>query len=185
MTSACETIQSIVVWATIGFCLQITFNGGSQWSELQKPATYKHSECNGCRDVPDAKCKLHLHGPTGWVDGPGDFPMPLLGHVHIDIHIHMDIHVHMDIHMDMHMHVHIHQHPHIHLDMHMHVCTSIHNILNRTSASVVVRSVPIRWYKSELLVSLCCCGTSRAILPALCHTGSCGFWKQCLSECSH
>ncbi|KAL3138147.1 hypothetical protein ABBQ38_005375 [Trebouxia sp. C0009 RCD-2024] len=53
---------------------KITFNGGSQWSELQKPATYKHSECNGCRDVPDAKCKLHLHGPTGWVDGPDSRP---------------------------------------------------------------------------------------------------------------
>ena len=58
--------------------MQITFNGGALWSELQKPSTYKYDECNRCRGVPDAKCKLHLHGPTGWVEGPGTaLPLPL------------------------------------------------------------------------------------------------------------
>ena len=51
--------------------MQITFNGGALWSELQKPVTYNYAECDRCRGIPDAKCKLHLHGPTGWVEGPG------------------------------------------------------------------------------------------------------------------
>ena len=58
--------------------MQITFNGGAQWSDLQKPDTYNYPECNRCKDLADTKCQLHLHGPTGWVEGPGDFLLVLL-----------------------------------------------------------------------------------------------------------
>lgn len=58
-----------------GCALQITFNGGAQWSELRKPDTYNFPSCNRCEHV--SKCQLHLHGPTGWVEGPGTCHMPL------------------------------------------------------------------------------------------------------------
>lgn len=51
--------------------LQITFNGGGQWTQLQKPTRFNYEECNACKDVDPAKCQLHLHGPTGWVEGLG------------------------------------------------------------------------------------------------------------------
>lgn len=53
---------------------KITFNGGAQWSDLQKPDTYNYPECNRCKDLADTKCQLHLHGPTGWVEGPDSRP---------------------------------------------------------------------------------------------------------------
>ena len=59
--------KNCVLW------LQITFNGGAQWSQLLRPVRYRHAECDRCK-AGDADCKLHLHGPTGWVEGPGDCP---------------------------------------------------------------------------------------------------------------
>lgn len=63
--------------------MQITFNGGAQWSDLQKPDAYNHPECNRCRDLADTKCQLHLHGPTGWVEGPGEDPTRTVGSIMI------------------------------------------------------------------------------------------------------
>jgi hypothetical protein len=54
---------------------KIATNGGGQWSHLQVPDKYNSEVCNRCKGMPDpAKCKLHLHGPSGWIDGPGARP---------------------------------------------------------------------------------------------------------------
>ena len=54
-------------------CLQISFNGGAQWQDLQPPASFRHSSCNRCSQG-DRNCKLHLHGPSSWYAGPGALP---------------------------------------------------------------------------------------------------------------
>ena len=53
-------------------CAQITFNGGGSWQDLAKPQHYRHGVCNQCPSNGDSSaCKLHLHGPSSWHDGPG------------------------------------------------------------------------------------------------------------------
>ena len=57
----------------IALGLQITFNGGGRWEELQKPEHYRHAVCNRCAAMHDpSKCQLHLHGPSSWHEGPGE-----------------------------------------------------------------------------------------------------------------
>ena len=51
-------------------CVQISFNGGAQWRDLQAPASYRYPSCNKCQPG-DVNCQLHLHGPSSWVSGPG------------------------------------------------------------------------------------------------------------------
>ena len=72
------SVCTVCLWNVSFLAVQITFNGGAQWSDLQKPDTYNYPECNRCKDLADTKCQLHLHGPTGWVEGPGDFLHVLL-----------------------------------------------------------------------------------------------------------
>lgn len=163
-----------------GCWLQITFNGGSQWSELQKPATYKHSECNRCKGVPDAKCKLHLHGPTGWVQGPGNIPLVWQHH----------------------------RWPSRELDNAPAVVLFVRNrglgfrgaccylvVLYLVALSPVLSCLVVQLYLVLLCLVLLCLvqlhlvllfpvllhhGTAHhtAGLPIHCHRGSCGFWKQ-------
>jgi hypothetical protein len=61
------------VLSLIALGLQITFNGGGRWEELQKPEHYRHAVCNRCAAMHDpSKCQLHLHGPSSWHEGPGE-----------------------------------------------------------------------------------------------------------------
>ena len=53
--------------------VQITFNGGGHWQDLAKPQHYRHGVCDQCANRGDrSSCKLHLHGPSSWHDGPGE-----------------------------------------------------------------------------------------------------------------
>ncbi|CAL5221253.1 g3408 [Coccomyxa viridis] len=54
---------------------KITFNGGGHWQDLAKPQHYRHGVCDQCANRGDSSsCKLHLHGPSSWHDGPGGRP---------------------------------------------------------------------------------------------------------------
>ena len=56
----------------IALHVQITFNGGGHWQDLAKPQHYRHGVCDQCANRGDSSsCKLHLHGPSSWHDGPG------------------------------------------------------------------------------------------------------------------
>jgi len=58
---------------------RVSFNGGAAWRDLTPPTDPRHAACRRC--VPDpgdgdggASCRLHLHGPSSWHDGPGGRP---------------------------------------------------------------------------------------------------------------
>ncbi len=50
--------------------MQVSFNGGAHWQELQQPESFRYPECNACKQA--STCQLHLHGPSSWHYGAGE-----------------------------------------------------------------------------------------------------------------
>lgn len=52
-----------------------TSSGGSSWSLINPPQSFRHSQCNTCTPGSSLQeCSLHLHGPTSWLAPEGPHP---------------------------------------------------------------------------------------------------------------
>ena len=56
--------------------VQVSFNGGAHWQDLQQPESFQYPECNACKQA--STCQLHLHGPSSWHYGAGAPSTPML-----------------------------------------------------------------------------------------------------------